>query len=427
MKPHVSRAASAIKSAVDTRSEEPRSRGRVRLADQIVIATAMKRHPNRYTSLFERARREVGHAVCLCRDDKVVRLVIRCRSGRYHLANWPAEGQQHVPGCPWYRSHSSISGRSAYNEAITTNEDGTSIRLSVPLTVRGASASPSATPAEPRAGKGTSRRALGPLALLHFLWESAQLNIWHPDEIRRPWRTCQALLDEQVRDCQINKLSLTDTLWIVPAFLPANADRVNAEWERYLARLTSTGRIRRRGLVLGELKQITPTSYGVRLQLAHHRASLFASTQLIDRARRSYPSVFSGQTDESTRRKVVLCVVERSPRGYPVAVELAAMLTTTAYLPVDSSFEATMADALVSAGRAFVKPLRYDGDDAVFPDFVLVDDDPETYVEVWGVRGRDDYEIRKREKQSYYRENGRVLLEWDVRGPLPDLTRRTAS
>jgi hypothetical protein len=118
----------------------------------------------------------------------------------------------------------------------------------------------------------------------------------------------------------------------------------------------------------------------------------------------------------------VLCLVERSRRGYPVIVDLAAMLTTGSYLPADSSHEAEMADALVAAGRAFVKPLRYGGD-AVFPDFVLIDDDPGTYVEVWGVRGRESYEIRKRAKQNHYRESGRVLLEWDVREPLPDLSR----
>jgi len=119
---------------------------------------------------------------------------------------------------------------------------------------------------------------------------------------------------------------------------------------------------------------------------------------------------------------VVLCLIERSPRGYPLTVELAAMLTTASYLPVDSSHEARMADALAAAGRTFVKPLRYDRG-AVFPDFVLVDQEPETYVEVWGVRGREDYETRKRAKQAYYRTSGRVLLEWDVREPLPDLTR----
>jgi hypothetical protein len=164
------------------------------------------------------------------------------------------------------------------------------------------------------------------------------------------------------------------------------------------------------------------TNYGVRIRLIHQLAPLYASTQLMDRARRSYPSAFSDRAGQSDRRQVVLCLIERSRHGYPTVIDVAAMLTTASHLPADSSHEAEMADALAAAGRAFVKPLHYDGTE-VFPDFVLVDVDPETYVEVWGVRGRESYEARKRAKQSFYREAGRALLEWDVRDPLPRLTR----
>jgi len=38
------------------------------------------------------------------------------------------------------------------------------------------------------------------------------------------------------------------------------------------------------------------------------------------------------------------------------------------------------------------------------------------------VRGRGNYEARKRAKQSFYRESGRTLLEC-VGGPLPELGR----
>ncbi|MFI6029443.1 DUF1173 family protein [Amycolatopsis magusensis] len=385
----------------------------------------MRQHPERYATLFGRARSEVGHAVCLCRTDQVVRLVIRCRAERYHLANWPAGGQQHAPGCPWYRSPSLMSGRSAYDEAITSGNEGISIRLSTPLTVRGATAAPADVPAAPAAAAGsvsTARRSMGLLALLHFLWESAQLNVWHPREGRRSWRGCRALLDEQARDCRVNRLDLADALWVVPAFQREQAEQINAAWERYVGRLTNSRRVRRRGLVLGELRAVEPTDYGVRIRLAQQRAPLFASAQLMDRARRSYPSAFSEQATQAGRRQVVLCLVERSRRGYPTVVDLAAMLTTGSYLPADSSHEAKMADALTAAERAFHKPLHYDGTE-VFPDFVLVDVDPETYIEVWGVRGRESYEARKRAKQAFYRESGRTLLEWDVRDPLPALTR----
>ncbi|UUV32086.1 DUF1173 domain-containing protein [Amycolatopsis roodepoortensis] len=394
----------------------------MRLADRVVVINDVRKHPDRYSSLFGRARSEVGHGICLCRTDETVRLVIRCRVGRYHLATWPAGGHQHAPGCSWYRSPSSMSGRSTYAEAISTTDTGTAIRLSTPLTVRGAAAD---KPAARRAESGvvqTARRSMGLLALLHFLWESARLNVWQPRGTPRDWRTCRTLLEEQADDCRVNQQPLTEALWIVPPFQREHSDRINTGWERFLGALVNVGRVRRRGLVIGEIRDIEKTQYGERIRLAHQRAPLYLSTKLMDRVRRSYPSAFSELATRSGRRQVVLCLVERSPRGYPTIVDLAAMLTNSSYLPADSSHEAEMADALVAAGRAFVKPLHYDGTE-VFPDFVLIDDDPETYVEVWGVRGRESYEDRKRAKQALYRAAGRTLLEWDVRGSLPPLTR----
>jgi hypothetical protein len=87
---------------------------------------------------------------------------------------------------------------------------------------------------------------------------------------------------------------------------------------------------------------------------------------------------------------------------------MAAMLTTT-WIPADSSYEVRMADALVAACREFTKPLRYDSVADVFPNFVLTDTDPTTFVEIWGIQGREKYENRKREKWASYRKSGRTL------------------
>ena len=88
-----------------------------------------------------------------------------------------------------------------------------------------------------------------------------------------------------------------------------------------------------------------------------------------------------------------------------------------------------MADHLVAAGRRFVQPLRDDQTDEVVPDFVLVDVATPTTVEVWGVTGRDLYELRPRRKRRVYDERSTTLslLEWNVDDPLPDVERRQPS
>jgi hypothetical protein len=74
---------------------------------------------------------------------------------------------------------------------------------------------------------------------------------------------------------------------------------------------------------------------------------------------------------------------------------------------------------------AQVKPLRYDLSDDLLPDFVLVDVTPHVAVEVWGVKGRALYDLRRRAKLQLYNDRAATLplLQWDVAQPLPDLQR----
>jgi len=279
--------------------------GWVRLADQTVAIDRIRAHPDWFTGLFTRARTEIGHAVCQCRPDQPTRLVIRCRRGRYHLATWPGSGDQHDASCPWYRPHATLSGRSMHSTAIDTTDTGTSIRLATPLILRGPARTtrPSTpTPSPTGSTTSTSRGSLGLLALLHYLWEQATLNLWRPGQGQRTWHYCWRRVDEHAHEVWVNGLALADTLWIVPPFHPETAEQTNTAWDRFLGRLTNVGRDRRRGLVLGEIRASEPTDYGVRLRLAHQRASLFMTDQLLDRVQRSYPAVFSNDTHRSAGR-----------------------------------------------------------------------------------------------------------------------------
>lgn len=122
--------------------------------------------------------------------------------------------------------------------------------------------------------------------------------------------------------------------------------------------------------------------------------------------------------------QILLALIQRSETGNLSIVAAATMLTNRRLVPADSGHEVVMADALAAAGRAFYKPLRYDGDADLLPDFVLTDTDPLTAVEVWGMLGRADYAARQRTKVAQYRLKQTPLIEWDPSGPLPDLAIR---
>lgn len=396
--------------------------GRVRMGGRILSLSRLREHASEYAALFSRAKAEVGHAECLCQDP-TLRLVIRCsRAGRYHLAGWPGDGQRHEAACPFHKLPPGLSGREAYSaEAIREGDTGVSIRLDTSLARSLTEPPVGKMTGEQREG-GRARRTVGLLGLLHWLWEESQLTAWHPRWRRRNWWICDARLREQIEDCSINQDPASTALHIVPPYHPDTAERSTAAFEAFTARLGRHGPREHRGLVLGEIKTVTPTQYGVRFALAHQRAPLYASAALNQRVSRSYRPAFAAAAAEQDARRVGLFVVELSPKGHLTIVDMAAMLLNRFYIPADSSHEVAMGNALAASGRAFIKPVRYDGTDAVFPDFVLTDVSPHAYVEVYGIRGRESYEQRKSVKQAYYQRQEAQLIEWDVAEPMPDLS-----
>jgi hypothetical protein len=384
----------------------------------------LREHAADYAGLFARARAEVGHGQCLCQTP-ALRLVIRCsRAGRYHLAGWPGEGELHDPSCSFHKLTSEPTGRDAYStEAIREEDDGVAIRFSAALARKLSAPEPAEASLEQRDGR--ARRTVGLLGLLHWLWEEAQLTTWHPRWRRRTWWVCHARLSEQITACSINGDELTEALYVVPPFQKEYARRNTALFEAFrIARLKRRGDTQRRGLILGEIRDVRATRYGVQYALAHHRGALFATRALNERLRRSYRPAFSAAAHEHGARRIGLFLVELSPKGNVRVLDMAAMLVSKLYIPADSSHEVMMANALADAGRAYVKPVRYDGSDLVFPDFVLTDVSPHSYVEVYGIHGRESYEQRKRVKQAHYQRQGAGLLEWDIVDSIPDVRRR---
>lgn len=82
----------------------------------------------------------------------------------------------------------------------------------------------------------------------------------------------------------MNNQPLSEALYLVPPYRPEAADTHTAAFDAFRARPGQHRTTRRRGLVLGEIKDITPTRYGERLALRHLRGTLFASTELLGRA-----------------------------------------------------------------------------------------------------------------------------------------------
>lgn len=390
--------------------------GQVDLAGRQFDLCDLQNEPARHVDWFERAKRGVGHGLCLCVDGGR-RLQLRVRDGVYHFAGWPNDGASHHPGCQFHKTPPDMTGASGYTEgAIKEREDGSiDIRADITLRVRTEERNPVGTRSAGSSGK--SRSSVRLLGFMHSLWERSRLNQWRPGW-KRPWSRCQWELCNL--EGRINRQRFEDILYVVPAFDAGQKDQIADRFDKFRANLGVHGVYRARGIVIGEVKELAKSEYGHRLDLRHHAQPFFASDSLVERVRISSGQVLSHISDAGARVLAIL-VVELSRKGFMTIVDMAIMLTSRNYIPVESSFELRMSDALTAAGRAFIKPLKYDGVADEFPDFRLIDADPEVLVEVYGMCGNPDYDRRKLEKQASYRTKGIRVIEWDTREPIPSM------
>jgi hypothetical protein len=408
------------RTARTTRPPTRAGAGWVRIGSTLHTLDSLREAPERHTRAFEEARRDVGHAQCLC-SGASLRLVIRLRAGRYHLAGWPDEGALHDPTCSFYKLADELSGQAAYSrDAITETPDGVRITLREPLLLQGQHTAPQAefgVNPEP-----TTRNCVTLLGLLHWMWEHAGLNVWHRHAGPRTWTEAHHRLVQATENCTTNHLPLEEVLYIVPPFTRPTAQTNAASRRRWAATLGSRPEGTRRGLLLGEIRQVQQTEHGYRIALRHTATPVFAKAQVLHRAQNSHRAAFATNLPTGARQ-VVLVLAERTLHGNLRALEIAAMLANRVLIPADSSHEVTAADRLVRAGRDFAKPCRYDNNDTLFPDFVLTDvagpDGPSlAFIEVWGITGREAYDRRRQRKETLYRVKGNHLVGWDVsQGP----------
>ena len=396
---------------------EREGRGWIRVADREPVSLrALRASPERHARHLERARAERARVECMCRPAAPPRLVVRTRAGRFHLARWPGTGHDHDPACPFYSAGPAVSGRAGCRGAIEEGEDGITVRLSAALTAPAAQARLRHGVGE--RGDGAGRRRLGLLALLHLLWETSALNVLDAARSsRRSWSQCHQVLTQTVHTCTVNDAPLSEVMHVPPPYRGPSGV-ASDDFEHFFSRLSDrSGGARRRGMILGEIKEIAATRYGAMIRIRHLRPALFLTAGLHERLSLSYRLALNAPPPA---RRIGLYLVEATPQGNLSLIDAAVMLANPAYLPADSMLEVQMAEALIAARRLVLKPLRYRGE-VVFPDFVLFDAPTPIYVEVYGVVGRDAYEQRKRQKQRYYRESGIEVIAWEAGDRLPEV------
>jgi Protein of unknown function (DUF1173) len=271
----------------------------------------------------------------------------------------------------------------------------------------------------PQPGSDRGRRnqiSLG--GLTQLLWEQARLNVWWPRMTgKRNWYVVHRELTRAAAGIHLRGATQRrlDTILHVPdPYRHDQHDEHVAALDAFITAMPERGY----GIVVAEHKTITRTRRGARLQLKHlPDVRCWLTPTVLARALHSYPCL--ANPPDGHLVITIACRPGRTTRDLDI-VHLSCLLTSPEWIPVASRPEAELCALLVAGGRAFTKPLRYDAHrDAVFPDFVLIDTDVDTPLEVYGMH-TPAYDRRKEAKVAWYQQSGEPWWAWDlIQHPTP--------
>ncbi len=376
----------------------------------------LEQNPESAQNILAKCKGE--YPLCLCRQPNQ-KLYIAYKQS-YYLARIPNTGPAHAPFCPSYEPDKSLCGRGIYtNSAIIEKPDGrVSVKLSVPLLIRNNTGQPPPSFTTDHAQTNAQKEEIKLIGLLHLLWEKAGFNRWSPKmKGKRHYQQVYKYMLAAGDTLMIRRTALTQHLYMPEPFKSENALEIEARRQKTLNKLSRTPRgAPKRILIIGQLKSFQISEYGIGIRLSHtppefiiwfshETAKQFKKN--INIAIQDWPAIASGFNI------ITILTMQRSNRGYWQANEINGMVTTKDYLPIESMEEAILIKHLIKNDRYFYKPLRYDSNNILYPNFLLIDSgDKAVPLEIFSNEKTADA-IRSN-RIAEYKENSMPYWQWDA-------------
>jgi hypothetical protein len=376
---------------------------------------------------------------CLCHGarvpaDQAPLLYIRF-TDKYILARMPGTKDDHHPSCIFSHEYAQasdkgeVSADSAYKD-LPDGKFSLTPAFQLDRNIQDAIKEKAGVPEKQHHTKGRTGATL--LGMLQFLWEKSGNNRYYPNK-QRNWPRTAWFLEQTISHGKIGNKPMSETVYTPIWKRDDSHKRQFWQWADGLAQDGQSGKV---GVLIGSVRSFhTHDPFGgdaieftlddlpasIRLTIPAQKAFL-ASYQ-------RFWGVLAHVNANSSVKVVAIFLVSNGHRTDAngklvkclVASKSSIMMTTKDYIPIESKYELMMADALAQAKRAYVKPIKWDGTQDTLPDFVLIDERPATFVEVFGVSNDTEYNQRKQQKIALYKERGQKLISWDAASghPIP--------
>ncbi|MDC6166596.1 DUF1173 domain-containing protein [Paucibacter sp. XJ19-41] len=315
---------------------------------------------------------------CLCRPEGIEMYIARL-AGNYLVKRMPGTGDRHAPACPSYEPPPELSGiRPLLGSAIKEDpcSGKTLLKLGFPLSRRPANTTPSRLPSVASTASSSTHR-LSLRALLHYLWDQAELTRWHPGfEGRRSWGAVRRQLLQAASRMLACGEALSSKLDVPEPFSVEQADAIRA---RRHARWAEAARLRTGEasmlLLIAEAKEIVPARHGHKLVIKHVPDVGFAlEPSLYHRLVTRFEPELTLWSAADDTHLIIIATFGIGPELLPHIAELSLMTVDQHWLPVETMGDKQLLETLVRTRRSFLRLLRYDlSPDTQIPALVLTD------------------------------------------------------
>lgn len=377
---------------------------RIRVGADVQDCSANFQIMAEYASAWQSALRRAHpkyEMECLCPGHGEKRLSIHYTSDtdKYCIHRYSNTGHEHAYDCCRYAPDPEKSGIGGYDDGVVEYLPEGIIRIKTLIGLK--VHVPGKEQIEQGAvnyGTRTTRQAISPIGLLHLLWSEARLSVWHPKmDGERDDKRVMYWLRKAACSIRSGRIYISDVLCLAAFNENSKQAKRNAEIVK------NATRKKNRLVVIAPLASFTEERARCekgRLPIIgfHGIPYLVLDANLWRNTANRFSQEMSAW--ELGHRIIAIAQVD-TPKGQRAEViDLALMMVSEQWVPVDSMLEHIVENRLRVELRFFEKPLMFDAaGNAAIPSFWLKDAVSEYPMVVFG---RDDAE-RLGRKQKHIR------------------------
>lgn len=309
--------------------------------------------------------------------------VARIGPGRYVIKRMPDTGLAHAHHCASYLPPEELSGLgqvlgSAINEEADSGLTAIKLGFRMSKTDR---TGPAGGCGEVADSVAAEPNRLTLRAVLHYLWQEADLAVWSPGMAgKRNWRVVSWYLRQAARGKFTKGKPLTSRLYVPEPFTAEKKTEIAAR------RLSAWAPVQRHGpgqqfmMLIGEIKAIEPARFGHKLLIKHlPDAPLMVDDALLARMNKRFGDEIELWQSDEDGHLMVIATFSVGRAGLATAEEISLVMTDRNWLPYESPADKLLLEVALQQRRRFTKSLRYNlAPDKPMASLVLTDTEKPT-------------------------------------------------